>query len=130
VVEAIVAGACGFLLKDADPADIAAAVKAAAAGESVISPQIAGELLARVRERDVPVTATSHDAAKAIRASLTERELDVLRLLAAGKSNPDIGRELHLSPKTVKNHIASILTKLQLENRIQAAVHAVRSGIA
>jgi DNA-binding NarL/FixJ family response regulator len=130
VVEAILAGACGYILKDAPPDEIANAVRASAAGECVISSQIAGDLLDHIRERDIPVTARREDAAAAIQAILTERELEVFKLLASGKGNHEIGRELLLSENTVKNHIASILAKLQLDNRIQAAVEAVRSGIS
>ena len=130
VIEAIVAGASGYILKSAPPEAIAAAVRATAAGESVISSQVAGKLLERIRERDIPVTTTSHDAASAIRAALTVRELEIFTSLASGKSNHEIARELSLSTNTVHNHIASILAKLHLDNRIQAAVQAVRSGIA
>ncbi len=130
VVEAIVAGASGYILKSAPAETIAAAVRATAAGESVISSQVAGRLLQRIRERDIPVTSTSHDAGSAIRAVLTVRELEIFTSLASGKSNRDIAHELSLSVNTVHNHIASILAKLHLDNRIQAAVQAVRSGIA
>jgi NarL family two-component system response regulator LiaR len=130
VIEAIVAGASGYILKSAPPNAIIAAVKATAAGESVISSQIAGKLLQRIRERDIPVTTTSDNAASAIRAALTERELEIFERLASGKSNHDIAQELSLSTNTVHNHIASILAKLHLDNRIQAAVQAVRSGIS
>jgi DNA-binding NarL/FixJ family response regulator len=130
VIEAIVAGASGYILKSAPPNAIIAAVKATAAGESVISSQIAGKLLQRIRERDIPVTTTSDNAASAIRAALTERELEIFERLASGKSNHDIARELSLSTNTVHNHIARILAKLHLDNRIQAAVQAVRSGIS
>jgi len=124
VLDAILAGASGYLLKDASREQIVDAVRAAAAGESVISPKIAGRLLDRIRGReDVP------DQAAAIRLVLTDREYEVLTQLAAGKDNPQIARELFISPKTVKNHIASILAKLQVENRIQAAIRAVRSGV-
>ena len=129
VVEAIVAGACGYLLKTAEPAQIIDAIKAAAAGESVISSEIAGNLLSRVRETAPEALGAGHEAAEQLRATLTDRELEVLRLLASGKSNNEISKEIYVSPMTVKNHIASILAKLQLENRLQAAVHAVRSGI-
>jgi two-component system, NarL family, response regulator DegU len=101
-----------------------------AAGESVLSGQIAGKLLERIRERDIPVTATSESAAVAIRAALTERELEIFERLASGESNHEIGRELSLSTNTVSNHIASILAKLHLDNRIQAAVQAVRAGMS
>jgi DNA-binding NarL/FixJ family response regulator len=130
VVEAIVAGASGYILKTAPPKAITAAVRATAAGESVIASQIAGKLLQRIRERDIPVTTSSDNAASAIRAVLTERELEIFEQLASGKSNHDIAHELSLSTNTVHNHIASILAKLHLDNRIQAAVQAVRSGIS
>jgi DNA-binding NarL/FixJ family response regulator len=130
VVEAIVAGAAGYILKTASPEAIVAAVRATGAGGSVISPQIAGKLLQRIRELDIPVTAGNVSVASAIRAALTTRELEIFSLLASGKSNQHIGEELILSPNTIANHIASILCKLQLDNRIQAAVQAVRSGIA
>ena len=129
VVEAIIAGASGYILKTAPPKAIIGAVRATAAGESVLSPQIAGKLLQRIRERDIPVTNTD-SAAIAIRAALTDRELEIFTRLASGKSNHEIARELSLSTNTVANHIASILAKLHLENRIQAAVQAVRSGIS
>jgi NarL family two-component system response regulator LiaR len=130
VVEAILAGACGYILKASGPDAIKTAVRASAAGESVISSHIAGDLLDRIRERDIPVTARSEHAAAAIRAILTERELQIFKRLASGESNREIGRVLLLSENTVKNHVASILAKLQLDNRIQAAVQAVRSGIS
>jgi DNA-binding NarL/FixJ family response regulator len=125
VIEAIVAGACGYLLKDSAVTDVVRAIDAAAAGESLVSPYIASKLLQRLRATfpDPGVDPSSH-------ASLSPRELEVLRLVASGKDNGGIARELSISPKTVKNHVSSILVKLQLENRIQAAVYAVRSGIA
>jgi DNA-binding NarL/FixJ family response regulator len=130
VVEAIVAGASGYILKSAPPEAIVTAVRATAVGESVLSSKIAGKLLERIRERDIPVTATDADAALAIRGALTVRELEIFTRLASGESNQDIGRALLLSPNTVSNHIASILAKLHLNNRIQAAVQAVRSGLS
>jgi DNA-binding NarL/FixJ family response regulator len=130
VVEAIVAGASGYILKTAPSRDIVNAVRATAAGEAVLSSQIAGRLLQRIRERDIPVTASSQAAATAIRAVLTERELEIFTRLASGDSNQQIGHDLVLSANTVSNHIASILRKLHLDNRIQAAVQAVRSGLS
>jgi DNA-binding NarL/FixJ family response regulator len=81
-----------------------------------------------VLERVRAATA-SPDAAEAIRSELSEREIEVLKLIANGKDNAQIAADLHISPKTVKNHISNILMKLQIDNRIQAAVYAVRSGI-
>jgi DNA-binding NarL/FixJ family response regulator len=124
VLNAILAGACGYILKDASLPELLRGIHAAARGESLVSPPIATKVLQRVR-----ATATSAQDAEAIRAELSERELQVLKLIANGKDNADIAAELHISPKTVKNHISNILMKLQIENRIQAAVYAVRSGI-
>jgi DNA-binding NarL/FixJ family response regulator len=130
VVEAILAGASGYILKSAPPKAIVAAVKATAAGESVLAPQIAGKLVQRIREREIPLTANSQDAANAIRGALTGRELEIFGKLASGRNNHEIARELSLSANTVSNHIASILAKLHVENRVQAAVQAVRAGIS
>jgi NarL family two-component system response regulator LiaR len=124
VLDAIMAGACGYLLKDAKEDEIAEAVQAAAAGESVISRTVAGRLLNEVRGRD-----PAAGPGDAIRATLTERELEILKLVASGKENNEIAKDLFISPKTVQNHMSNILAKLQLENRIQAAVAAVRGGI-
>jgi DNA-binding NarL/FixJ family response regulator len=124
VLDAILAGACGYLLKDASIEDVLKGIHAAAVGESLISPTIAGKVLERVR-----ATTAAPGAAAAIRSELSEREIEVLKLIANGKDNADIASDLHISPKTVKNHISNILMKLQIENRIQAAVYAVRSGI-
>jgi DNA-binding CsgD family transcriptional regulator len=93
-------------------------------------PKGAGKLLERIRERDIPLTATSDNAALAIRGALTARELEIFTRLASGERNQDIGRALSLSTNTVSNHIASILAKLHLDNRIQAAAQAVRSGLS
>ena len=124
VMDAVMAGACGYLLKDSSIQELIAGIRAAAAGESLISPQIAAKVLQRLRAQS-----TSEDAAATIRAELSDREIEVLKLIANGKDNAQIARELFISPKTVKNHISNILMKLQIDNRIQAAVYAVRSGI-
>jgi DNA-binding NarL/FixJ family response regulator len=124
VMDAVMAGACGYLLKDSSIQDLIGGIRAAAAGESLISPQIAAKVLRRLRSQS-----SSVDAAETIRAELSDREIEVLKLIANGKDNAQIARELFISPKTVKNHISNILMKLQIENRIQAAVYAVRSGI-
>jgi len=124
VMDAILAGACGYLLKDASIQTLMQGIQAAAIGESLISPHIAGKVLQHVR-----ATTAAPEAAATIRAELSDREIEVLKLIANGKDNAMIARDLHISPKTVKNHISNILMKLQIENRIQAAVYAVRSGI-
>ena len=124
VIDAILAGACGYLLKDASIEELIAGIEAAARGESLISPTIAAKVLQRVR-----ATSTQPEYENTIRAELSDREIEVLKLIANGKDNAVIAAELHISPKTVKNHISNILMKLQIDNRIQAAVYAVRSGI-
>ena len=124
VLDAIMAGACGYLLKDSSIHELLAGIEAASRGESLISPRIAAQVLQRVR-----ATSTQPEIANTIRAELSEREIEVLKLIANGKDNALIAAELHISPKTVKNHISNILMKLQIDNRIQAAVYAVRSGI-
>ena len=124
VMDAILAGACGYLLKDASIQELVSGIHAAARGEALISPHIAAKVLQRVR-----ATSVQPNIAETIRAELSEREIEVLKLIANGKDNAVIAAELHISPKTVKNHISNILMKLQIDNRIQAAVYAVRSGI-
>jgi DNA-binding NarL/FixJ family response regulator len=124
VLDAIVAGACGYLLKDASIDELLQGIHSASIGESLISPHIAGKVLQRVR-----AASTMPGGADMIRSELSQREIEVLKLIANGKDNAEIASELFISPKTVKNHISNILMKLQIENRIQAAVYAVRSGI-
>jgi NarL family two-component system response regulator LiaR len=123
VFDAILAGACGYLLKDSSIDEIVAGVRATAAGESLISPRVAAKLLARLRRISPPPAAAQR------RSELTERELGVLRLLAEGRGNGEIADALYISPQTAKNHVSSILFKLGVENRIQAAVFAVRAGL-
>jgi DNA-binding NarL/FixJ family response regulator len=125
VSEAVLAGASGYLLKDASDASIVDGVRSAAAGESLIAPRVVTKVLEQLR------TATAHKPRDDDddRVKLTPRELDVLRLVAEGKCNSDIARELFVSPQTVRIHVSSILAKLEIHNRIQAAVYAVRSGI-
>jgi DNA-binding NarL/FixJ family response regulator len=124
VLDAILAGACGYLMKDASIDELMAGIRAASIGESLISSHIAGKVLQRIR-----ATSTQPQIEEQIRTELSDREIQVLKLIANGKDNAMIAAELHISPKTVKNHISNILMKLQIENRIQAAVYAVRSGI-
>jgi DNA-binding NarL/FixJ family response regulator len=125
VMDAIVAGACGYLLKDASIRDVVNGIRAAAVGASLISPTIASKVLQQVR-----ASTSDTEMADTIRADLSDRELEVLKLIANGKDNAQIAAVLVISPKTVKNHISNILMKLQISNRIQAAVYAVRSGLA
>jgi DNA-binding NarL/FixJ family response regulator len=124
VMDAIYAGACGYLLKDSSIQELMQGIRAAAVGESLVSPTIAAKVLQRVRA----ATASQREA-ETIQSELSDREIEVLKLIANGKDNAEIAGDLHISPKTVKNHISNILMKLQIDNRIQAAVYAVRSGI-
>ena len=124
VMDAVMAGACGYLLKDSSIQQLVAGIRAASDGESLISPQIAAKVLQALRAK-----AAGSDGVVRVRAELSDRELEVLKLIANGMDNAEIARALHISPKTVKNHISNILMKLQIDNRIQAAVYAVRSGI-
>ena len=124
VMDAILAGACGYLLKDASIQELMRGIRSAAMGESLISPHIAAKVLQHLR-----ASTTQPEIEATIRSELSDREIDVLKLIANGKDNAQIAAELHISPKTVKNHISNILMKLQIDNRIQAAVYAVRSGI-
>jgi len=125
VMDAIMAGACGYLLKDSSVPDLLRGITAASVGESLISPTIAAKMLQGIR-----AVSTVPEAAETVRAELSDREIEVLKLIANGKNNAEIASDLFVSSKTVKNHISNILTKLQISNRIQAAVYAVKSGLA
>jgi DNA-binding NarL/FixJ family response regulator len=122
VMDALLAGACGYVLKDAPINQIIEGIRAVANGESMISPRIASSVIRRLREPGQMEPAPSG-------AEITPRELEVLKLLARGLDNREIAEALYLSQHTVKNHVSSILLKLQVENRIQAAVRAVRGGL-
>ena len=114
ILGAIEAGAVGYLLKDAPPADLLAAVRSAAEGESTLSPVVANRLMTRVRTP---------------RTSLTPRELEVLKLVAAGSSNRDIGKVLFLSEATVKSHLVHIYDKLGVRSRTSAVAAAREQGV-
>ena len=115
---ALEAGAAGYVLKDSDADDVAAAVRAAHRGELKIDPLVARRLMSPVRGRGVDRV-----------AELTSRELDVLRLVAAGKPNKQIANELSISERTARTHVSRILRKLHLSSRTQAALWAVREGL-
>jgi DNA-binding NarL/FixJ family response regulator len=123
VLDAIAAGATGYLLKDAAADEIVNAVRTASSGSSPLSPTIAGAVVRRVREQSVS-TEQPDDL-----LALSEREREILRLVAHGRDNAEIAQELYLSPSTVKNHVSSILEKLGVDSRVQAAVRAARAGI-
>ena len=123
VLDAMLAGATGYLVKGTAPETLVAGIRAAAAGDSLLSPGLAATLLGRVRE------SSTTSSARVDGAVLSERELQVLKLLARGKPNAEIARELYLSPHTVRNHISNILSKLQIANRTEATAYAIRSGL-
>ena len=125
VLDALLAGACGYLLKDAATNEIVDGVRSAAAGDALISPTVATQLVARLRQQ----RRSERVAAPPKPPPLTSRERDILRLLAKGRENSAIAAELVISPRTVKTHVAHVLNKLDLDNRVQAAVFAVRHGI-
>jgi NarL family two-component system response regulator LiaR len=117
VIPALKAGASGYLLKDVEPAELADAVRRVHRGEALLHPAIASRVL-----REVVEPQPDRDA-------LTARELDVLRLLARGLPNKLIARDLGIAERTVKTHVSSILAKLGVTDRTQAALHAVRAGL-
>lgn len=116
VVGAVKAGAIGYLLKDTQSDELRRAIKAAAEGQVQLSPQAAARLMREVRTPESPET-------------LTDRETEVLRLLAGGYANKEIARELVIGEKTVKTHVSNILAKLGVQSRTQAALYAVRIGL-
>jgi DNA-binding NarL/FixJ family response regulator len=116
VVDAVRAGAIGYLLKDTEADELIRAIKAAAAGQVQLSPKAAARLMREVRAPENP-------------DQLTERETEVLRLLALGQSNKEIALTLTIGEKTVKTHVSNILAKLNVASRTQAALHAVRIGL-
>lgn len=117
----IEAGAFSFLLKTSRASEIADAIRAAARGQSVLEPQVASKMMNRFRQPKQPPQRVLHE-------DLTERELDVLKLLAKGKSNQDIANELFIGIKTVKYHITNIFAKLEVDDRTQAAIYAHKNG--
>lgn len=157
--EAIRSGASGFLLKDARPTELIEAIERVASGDAVMAPSVTRRLIARIAETDGaagaegtagaggagagggadtaaadPAPATTSAAAGAAAAAdafaaLTERELDVLRLIATGRNNSEIGDDLFLSESTVKTHVGRVLAKLQLRDRVQAVIYAKQHGL-
>jgi two-component system, NarL family, response regulator LiaR len=116
VTGAVRAGAIGYLLKDTDSEELSRAIKAAAEGRVHLAPEAAARLMREVRAPDSP-------------EALTDRETEVLRFLARGKANKQIASSLYVSEKTVKAHVSSILMKLGVQSRTQAALYAVRTGL-
>lgn len=122
VFDAVRSGADGYLLKGTPREKLVAAVKGTAGGETHIDPAVGGKLLAQVAKNTSPKDTT-------VTADLSERELDVLRLLAQGLTNAEIAERLYLTRGTVRNYVSAILTKLGVEDRTQAAILALRHGL-
>jgi DNA-binding NarL/FixJ family response regulator len=122
VTSAIIAGASGYVLKDGPVEEVVAGIEAVAAGQSLISPRVASFMLEHLRK-------SAGEERELAGTRLSNRELEVLGLLAEGRGNQEIAAELVISQSTVRNHISSILLKLQVENRVQAAVRAVRDHL-
>ena len=122
VFDAIRAGASGYLLKDTSRQKIIEAIRGTMDGKSFIDPAVAGKLLNQVASKQTQPTSILTD-------KLTERELDVLRLIAKGINNSEIANQLHLSEGTVRNHVSAILEKLGVSDRTQAAVIAIQHGL-
>lgn len=116
----IEAGAFSYLLKTSRASEIADAIRAAARGQSVLEPQVAAKMMNRLRQPKRQA---------AVHEELTEREMEVLRLIAQGKSNQEIADELFIGVKTVKFHVTNLLAKLGLEDRTQAAIYALKNGL-
>jgi DNA-binding NarL/FixJ family response regulator len=122
ILQAVRAGASGYLLKDATLEEIVAGVRAAAAGDAAIAPRVAGALVASVRgSAGAPEPPPPPE--------LSAREREVLELMATGLDNGEIGRRLELSPSTVKQHVSRLLEKFGVENRVQAVAYAIRCGL-
>lgn len=113
ILSAVEAGACGYILKDTPPTELLAAVRSAAVGDSVLSPTIASKLMTRVRKPET---------------SLSPREIEVLRLVALGRSNREVGKELFLSETTIKSHLVHIFGKLGVNSRTSAVARARELG--
>jgi len=123
-------GAVGFLLKDASADEMVAGVRAAAAGDAMLSPRVTRRLLAMFADaRQAPPETDARATARARLEALTDKEVEVLRELGEGAANAGIARRLHLSEATVKTHVSHILTKLKLTNRVQAAILAHHAGL-
>ena len=121
--EAVKSGASGYLLKDSSIEEVAQAIRVVADGQSLISPSMAIKLIDEFKQMSKP----ERDTGPALR--LTERELDVLRLVAQGHSNKEIAARLFISENTVKNHVRNMLEKLQLHSRMEAVMYAVRENL-
>jgi len=124
VFDALAAGASGFLLKHVPPEELVRGVRVAASGEALLAPSITKRLIEEFAKQRAPVRASSSDL-----KTLTDREREVLTLLGRGLSNPEIARELKVGEATVKTHVAHVLDKLELRDRVQAVIFAYEVGL-
>jgi len=122
VYAAIRAGASGFLLKDVEPAELVDAIRVVAAGNSLFGPAAMERLVARFAQEPDPAATRNLDA-------LTDREQEILRLMASGLSNAELAEQLHLSETTVKTHVSAVLRKLRVRDRVQAVIAAYEAGL-
>jgi DNA-binding NarL/FixJ family response regulator len=122
VYAAIRAGASGFLLKDVEPNELVDAIRVVAAGNSLFGPAATERLVARFAQEPEPAAVRSLD-------DLTDREREILRLLATGLSNAELAQRLHLSETTVKTHVSAVLRKLRVRDRVQAVIAAYEAGL-
>jgi len=123
IVQSLLAGACGYLMKDIPPKDLVQAIKLAHAGIFQLAPDAAGKLTGAIKNRPAAVQ-------QPVDTPLTARELEVIKLIAKGYTNKDIAKALHVSEGTVKNHVSNILMRLELRDRTQAAIYAVENGLS
>jgi DNA-binding NarL/FixJ family response regulator len=130
VFSALAAGARGYLLKDTDHKALAEAIRVVAGGRALIHPDITAQVLREFSRLTVPASAPSPSPRDERLALLTERELDILRLLGSGRTNQEISQQLALSVGTVKNHISNILSKLDVRDRTQAGLFAQQAHLA
>ncbi len=123
VFDAVRAGANGYLLKDTPPTQLIAAIRNTVEGKTPVDPSVAGKLFTSFAKQPTPPTTTK------LVEELSEREIEVLRLMAEGLTNAEIGAQIHLSEGTIRNYISTILDKLQVKDRTQAVVTAIRYGL-
>ncbi|MBW8348697.1 response regulator transcription factor [Bacillus sp. IITD106] len=119
VYPALEAGAASYILKTSTASEIADAVRATYKGQSVLEPEVTGKMMARMKERNKPL----------LHESLTNREYEILLLIAEGKTNQEIAEELFIGLKTVKTHVSNILSKLEIQDRTQAAIYAFKNQL-
>ncbi len=124
VFDALAAGASAFLLKAAPPEDLLRAIRVVAEGDALLAPSVTRKLIEEFAKRPEPAAGKPKQV-----ASLTERELEVLREVARGHTNAEIARRLHVSETTIKTHVAHMLDKLELRDRVQAVILAYQSGL-